>query len=86
MPVWNLAKCHLAMLIYKLLSALNVTEVSDALVTRRDTNALLKEKNLYINKKEPLNARHIRSTFKAKEAMQYTNALICMGRLFYDFV
>ena len=44
MPVWSLVKCHLAMLIYKLLSALNAIEVSDALVTSRDTNALLKEK------------------------------------------
>ena len=32
--------------------------------------------------KEPLNARHVRSTFEAKEAMQYTNALICMVNLF----
>ena len=45
------AKCNLVILIYKLLSSLNATEVSDALVTCRDTtNALLKEKNLYMRK------------------------------------
>ena len=36
MPVWSLVKCHLAMLIYKLLSALNVSEVSDARDLKRD--------------------------------------------------
>ena len=82
MPVWGPVKCHLAKLIYKLLSALNATEVSDSLVTWRDANTLLKEKNLYMSKKEPLNARHVRSTFEAKEAMQYTNASIFMGKTF----
>ena len=33
-----------------------------------------------------MNARHVRSTFEAKEAMQYTNASICMGKLSYDFL
>ena len=33
MSVWGLVKCHLAKLIYKLLSALNATEVSGALAT-----------------------------------------------------
>ena len=78
MPVWSLVKSHLSMLIYNLLSALNGTEVSDALVTWRDTNGLLNEKNISMSKKEPLNASHIRSSFEAKEAMQYTNASIFM--------
>ena len=38
-----------------------------------------------MSKKEPLNARHVRSSFEAKEAMQYANASIFMGELIYDF-
>ena len=45
---------------------------------------LLKVKNLlvYISKLESLNARPVRDIFKAKEAIQYTNASICTGRHF----
>ena len=41
---------------------------------------IAERKNLHISKKEPLNARPVRSIFEAKEAMQYTNASICMGK------
>ena len=42
-----------------------------------------REKNLYMSKKEPLNAKHVRSTFEAKEAMPYTNASIVMEKVLW---
>ena len=48
------------MLSYKLLSVVTASDVSNVLVICRDTNALLKDKNLYISKLELLNARPVR--------------------------
>ena len=69
MPVWSLVKCYLAMLITNCCLPechRGFRRISDL----KRHKCIAEREKLYMSKKKPLNVRHVRSTFEAKEAMQ----------------
>ena len=85
MPAWSLVNCHMAMLIYKLLCAVTASDVRHISELKRHKCIAQRERNLYVSKLEPLNARPVRDIVESKEAIQYTNVAICMEDLFCYF-
>ena len=47
---------------------------------------IAQRENLYIRKRAPLNATLVRDILESKEAIEYTNVSICMGRPFCYFL
>ena len=82
MPAWSLVNCHMAILIYKLLCAVTASDVRHISELKRHKCIAQRERNLYVSKLEPLNSRTVRDIVESKEAIQYTNVAICMGRPF----
>ena len=83
MPAWSLVNCHMAMLIYKLLCAVTASDVRHISELKRHKCIIAqRERNLYVSKLEPLNARPVRDIVESKEAIQYTNVAKRMGRPF----
>ena len=84
MPAWSLVNCRMAMLIYKLLCAVTASDVRHISELKRHKCIIAqRERNLYVSKLEPLNARPVRDIVESKEAIQYTNVAIRMGRPFF---
>ena len=69
MPAWSLVNCRMAMLIYKLLCAVTASDVRHISELKRRKCIAQRERNLYVSKLEPLNARSVRDIVESKEAI-----------------
>ena len=83
MPVWSLLKCHLAMLTNKLLSALNATEVLDALANDLKRHKCIAEREKPIHKQRgAIECQTCKKYFRSKKGYAIHKCVNIHGKKF----